>query len=110
MNCPDYPELVFNGDFDQRTADELEWKGWFDAASVRLPNGVEIPLAFRDPVTLAQDLADELASGNACMAELVLIIVPRVTESHMRAAVNQLYEQGFFNRLLSIGQGGLKER
>ena len=103
MSASNEPKLLFTCDFDERTAFDVELKGWFEAAFVRLPNGVEIPLAFRDTARLAQDLEVEVASGRYCIAEPVLIVVPRVTKDYMSAAVRQLFEEGFFHKLIAIG-------
>lgn len=97
------PTLVFACDFDERTAWEVEQKGWFDAAIARLPNGLEVSLSFRDPVRLQQDLEAEVSAGRSCVAEPALIVIPRVTRENMEAAVVELYRDGYFERLGSIG-------
>jgi hypothetical protein len=98
------PTLVFGLDFDEQAAYEVELKGWFEAVSVKLPNGLEIPLSFRDPVRLAQDLEAEIAAGRICVAEPALIVVPKITRENMAAAVDQLYREGFFDRLVSFSR------
>lgn len=98
------PILLFSCDFDEQTAYEAELKGWFDAVAVQLPNGLEIPLSFRDPVRLVQDLEAAIAGGGSCVAEPVLIIVHKITRAHMTAAIGQLYREGFFDRLVAIGR------
>lgn len=97
------PKLVFAVDFDARTAFEAEQKGWFEAVAVQLPNGLEIPVSFRDPVRLAQDLEAEVTAGRCCVAEPALIVVPTITRANMTAAVEQLYREGFFDRLIALG-------
>ena len=98
------PTLVFSCDFDEQTAYEVELKGWFEAVAVQLPNGLEIPLSFLDPTRLAQDLEAEVAGGRSCVAEPALIVVPKITRENMIAAVDQLYREGFFDRLAAIGR------
>lgn len=114
MDTISVPTLVFSCDFDERTANEVELKGWFEAVAVKLPNGLEIPLSFRDPVRLAQDLEDEMAEGRSCVAEPALIVVPKITRANMTAAVDQLYQEGFFDRLVAVGRkqapGGTNQR
>jgi hypothetical protein len=105
MESPKVPTLVFTYDFDERTAYEAELKGWFDAVSARLPNGLVVPLSFRDPVRLGQDLESEVMNGKCCLAEPALIVVPRVTRDYMDAAIAELHVDGYFDRLLAIGQG-----
>ena len=104
------PRLVFSCDFDERTAIEVEHKGWFEQAVVQLPNGIKVPVAFRDPVRLAQDLEVEVTAGRFCFAEPGLIVVPKVTQSYMAGAVKQLFDDGYFDRLTAIGEhkGGIK--
>lgn len=104
MNTSGTPNLVFRCDFDEQTAYQAELKGWFDAVAVQLPNGLEIPLSFRDPVRLAQDLESELAGGRSCVAEPAMIVIPKITRAGMVAAVEQLYREGFFDRLAAFGQ------
>lgn len=98
------PTIIFTCDFDERTAWEAEQKGWFEAIAVRLPCGPEIPLAFRDPVRLAQDLEFDLTQGRFCIAELALIVIPKVTKYYMENAIRQLYADGYFDRLVAIGR------
>jgi hypothetical protein len=103
MNKTNAPTLVFTCEFDEQTAYESELKGWFEAVVVRLPNGLEVPLAFRDPVRLAQDLEAEQSAGRCCIAEPALIVIPKVTKALMTQAVMQLHDEGFFDRLVAIG-------
>lgn len=104
VSTTNMPALVFSCDFDEQTAHEVELKGWFEAVAVRLPNGLEIPLSFRDPVRLAQDLEAEVAVGRSCVAEPGLIVLPKITRANMTAAVDQLYRAGFFDRLVALGR------
>lgn len=106
MNTSANPKLVYKCEFDELTAYDVEYKGWFDAVAVILPDGIEIPMALRDPVRLTQDLEYEVAAGKCCVAEPALIVVPKITEEYMVKAVNQLYREGFFDRLIAIGQAG----
>lgn len=79
-------ELVLPADFHDY-AWEVEAKGVFWDASVRLGN-VEVAVTFYDPVRLTQDLADELAERPAFELRRALV-VPSVTEEHMRAAIDR---------------------
>lgn len=102
MNKLTEPELVFICDFDAQTEFEAEQKGWFGGAAVRLPNDILIPVSFWDPVRLAQDLESEVKSGQFCLAEPCMIIVPAITKMHMVGAVKQLFVDKYFDRLLSL--------
>jgi hypothetical protein len=102
MNERVKPTLLFSCDFDEQTAYEVEMKGWFEAVAARLPDGLEVPLSFRDPVRLSQDLELEVAAGKFCVAEPGLVVVPKVTKANMEQAVLQLYEEGYFDRLGAI--------
>ncbi len=92
--------LLFTENFDERTAFEIEEKGWCGIALVELPGGVRVKLFFYDPVRLAQDLENGLARGAVCIAEPGMIVVPKVTRKYMEKAVNQLFENGYFNKIL----------
>lgn len=104
METKRLPKLVFTCGFDERTASEAELKGWFDAVRVSLPSGLEVPLSFRDPVRLSQDLDAAVSEGRACVAEPGSIVIPKVTRANMEAAVVELYEEGFFEQIASIGR------
>jgi hypothetical protein len=92
--------LLFTEDFDERAAFEIEQKGWCGIALVKLPGGARIKLFFYDPVRLAQDLENGLTRGAVCIAEPCMIVVPRVTREYMEKAVNQLFENGYFNNVI----------
>ena len=91
--------LIMPEDYDERAAFETPSKGWFGGACVRLPDGACLPLFFIDPVRLGQELADDTARGQPFFAERNLIVLNEVTESTMRAAVEELARQGFFQHL-----------
>ena len=101
-----HPVLFFTCDFDERAAWEVEQKGFFEHASVRLPNGVDIQVSFWDPIRLSQDLETDFGRGEICFAELGLIIVPAVTVDNMKAAIAKLSKEGYFERLLTLNSPG----
>jgi hypothetical protein len=94
--------LSFSVDFDERAEWEIEMKGWFEHALVHLPNGRTVQVCFWDPQRLTQDLATDVKSVKSCLAEPAMIIVPKVTIGNMKAAVEELYHNGFFDRLNSV--------
>jgi hypothetical protein len=85
--------------YDERAAFETPLKGWFDGASVRLADGACYAVIFYDPVRLAQTLEDDAREGRPFFAEPNLIVLNEVTEENMRAAVDALARQGFFQHL-----------
>lgn len=103
MSDADIPTLMFPLGWDERAACEMEWKGWVWAA-VRLANGSIIEVSFYDPVRLSQDLASEQESGNVCIADPGLIVVPSVTVQYMREAVRQLQRSGYFERFVPLNE------
>ena len=105
MGGANLPMLVFDYDFDEQTAVEAELKGWFEAVTAKLPNGLEVALSFRDPARLSQDLENRVLAGKSCVAEPTLIVIPKVTRANMEDAVTELYMEGFFDRLVAIGRG-----
>lgn len=100
MQNADGPRLIFKEEFDERTAFEVEQKGWCGIAAVRLPNGTETDVFFYDPVRLAQDLEADSKLGRAFVAERNMIVVPRVTLRFMEMAAVKLFGEGYFDRLL----------
>jgi len=96
------PKLSFACQFDERTALEVEQKGFFEHALVEFPNGVRVPICFWDPARLAQDLETETRLGRVCIGEPGLIVLRKVTLKNMTAAVEELYRRGYFDRLKSL--------
>jgi hypothetical protein len=96
------PSLSFNHDLDERAEMEIENKGWFEQAIVHLPDGKKLQVCFWDPIRLAQDLETDLKSRRACLAEPGMIVIPKITVGNMEAAVKDLYENGYFDRLQSL--------
>jgi hypothetical protein len=94
MNCP---RLCFPDGFDARDAVESEQRGYFGIAVVELPTGLRVRVCFYDPVRLAQDLASVQESGEVCIAEPGLIVIPAVTLEYMQQAVQRLHAKGYFN-------------
>src|SRR5712692_7492320 len=102
MNENDRIMLSFSCDLNEKTQWEIENKGWFEQAIVHLPNGKNLQVNFWDPVRLAQDLETDLKSGRTCLAEPGMIVIPKVTIRNMEAAVKELYETGYFDRLQAL--------
>jgi hypothetical protein len=98
------PILRFTCSFDERTAWEVEQKGWFEGAVAVLPNGLEVTLSFWDPVRLSQEINDGARLGRACFAEPGLVIVPSVTLNHMQGAIKELAETKYFDRLIAFAK------
>jgi hypothetical protein len=96
------PTLTFTCDLDERAEWEIEQKGWFEQALVHLPDGTSVQLHFWDPIRLGQDLETDLRSGKTCLAEPAMVVIPRVTVANMRAAVEKLYQNGYFDRLRAV--------
>jgi len=102
------PTLRFTCDYDERTAWEVEQKGWFECAVAVMPNGLEIALSFWDPVRLSQEITDRARVGRVCFAEPGLVIVPTVTREHMEQAIKELGEAKYFDQLIALAQGDQK--
>src|SRR5579871_744585 len=93
------PQLIFSIDFDDRIAWEVEQKGFVEHVRIELPDKRVATVCFWDPTRLAQDLDNDIKRGQACIGEPGLIVIPRVTVENMKAAVNELYTNGYFERL-----------
>jgi len=94
--------LSFTFELDERAVWEIQQKGWFEHALVHLPDGSNVPVCFWDPVRLSQDLESDLKFGRSCIGEPGMIIIPQVTVENMKAAVEELYRSGYFDRLRSL--------
>lgn len=104
------PTLRFTCDYDERTAWEVEQKGWFEGAVAVMPNGLEIALSFWDLVRLSQEITDGTRLGRTCFAEPGLVIVPSVTREHMEKAIKELAEAKYFDYLIALAQEGRNPR
>jgi hypothetical protein len=102
MHAGDQPKLLFTEVFDERLAFEVEQKGWCSIGIVELPSGTQIKVFFYDPVRLAQDLETDLASGEVCIAEVGMIVIPKITREYMEKAVHRLFKKGFFNNFVPV--------
>jgi len=100
---------MFKEEFDERLAFEVSQKGWCGIAMVELPEGGRVDVFFYSPERLAQDLEMDTKAGHPYIAEPGLIVVPEVTLANMHAAVDQLYEQGFFEHFAHSGRGNGSE-
>jgi len=89
--------LSFNCEMDERAEWEIRQKGYFEHSSVILPNGKTVPIFFWDPIRLSQDLETNLRAGRACLAEPGMIILPEITVTNMKVAMEELFERGYFN-------------
>ena len=84
-------------EWDEATALEVQNKGWYEQAQLRLDDGRLVPLSFWDPVRLSQELAEHFAFGKAFFTERNLIVLPLLTEGAIRHAVEELLAKGFFS-------------
>ena len=91
------PQLCFHVPFDERTAYEVEMRGYWSHSFVKFDDGSCRDVVFYDPVRLAQDLEEETTQGRPFIAEKRLIVLNSVTVEEMQKAVNCLAKEGFFD-------------
>jgi hypothetical protein len=91
------PKLI-GLDWDAETAWEIRNKGWYELAKLQLDDGSLIPLSFRDPIRLGQELQAHFASGKSDFALQNLIILPELNERAMRPAATELSSRGFLRK------------
>ncbi len=89
------PRLSLPQPFGEREAFEAEARGYLSHAVVQLPEG-SVPVVFYDVVRLGQDLEEESKAGLPFIAEPGLIVLESVTRANMEAAVERLFDEGFF--------------
>jgi hypothetical protein len=99
----DAPKLLFPS-YSERDLIEAEMKGHCGPLVVCLPSTKQFEVNFYDPATLAQNLEVGQKSGEVCIGEPGLIIIPSVTVHYMQEAVNQLYREGYFDHLSPLKQ------
>ncbi len=81
-------------------------RGYLAYSSVEIGNGARYPVVFYDPIRLQQDLEVEAGDGRAFIAEPGMIVVPEVTLDRMQAAIERLFQDGFFDSLRSLPDRG----
>ncbi|MGB6192441.1 MAG: hypothetical protein WBF42_08240 [Terracidiphilus sp.] len=89
------PKLI-GLDWDAEEAWEIRSKGWYELAELQLDDGSVVPLSFRDPVRLSQELQAHFASGKQYFSKRNLIILPELTEEAIRQTVADLLFKGVF--------------
>jgi hypothetical protein len=100
MNEPtNEPVLLFPEWYDERAEYETPLKGFFEHAVVQAGGGSRYAVTFFDPVRLQQDLSELVKLGTPYVAEPGLIVLPEVTTDAMRAAVKDLWRNGYFEQL-----------
>ena len=97
------PRLSFTNGFDpQIDGIEAEQRGYCDNVLVELSNGLRYRVVFFDPVRLRQSLKVQQELGKSCVGEPGLIIVPSVTPDNMQRAVEELFDEGYFENLTPL--------
>jgi hypothetical protein len=79
------PKLSFRYDFTEGAAFQVEQRGWTDAV-VKLSTGRRVAVVFYDAVRLSHDLKSVQESGEVCIGEPGMIIIPTVTLNYMERA------------------------
>jgi len=90
------PKLI-GLNWDERTAWEIEQKGWCEQVKLQMDDGTLVALSIYDPTRLRQEVEAEFASGKLFFAERNLIVVPQLTEKSILDAVEKLLSSGFFS-------------
>lgn len=103
-NSEKYPKIIFPDGFDERSEDEMSMRGYLSHTLIELEDGECYPVFFMDPVRLQQELNIDIKTGNPCLAEPGLIILPSVTMENIKAAVSYLWKDGFFTYLKPVDQ------
>lgn len=85
--------------FDDRSEYEMERRGYLSGGEVELADGSRYPVFFYDPVRLAQDVESGTASGDPCLWEPGLVVIPEVTPKRIEAALDRLMADGAFQFL-----------
>lgn len=96
------PTIVHLVDFDEREAFETESRGVYDHAVIEFSSGRKYSVSFYDPIRLSQDLESASRSGQPCLAEVGLIVLPAVTQVNMEKAVKYLAETGYFDKFVPM--------
>src|SRR5436190_22219140 len=98
-----FPKLIL---LDWQDGDDqlIRMKGWFCHNNVLLENGNLYQVSFYDHGRLGQHLRDSTADGKPFFIEEALIVLDEVTVDNMKQAIVEAEKQGFFKRLVPLGQ------
>lgn len=93
--------LFAHGDSERLVQEALD-RGYLSHVLVEIDAERLYPVFFYDPVRLSQELAISTEHGQRFVAETGMIVLPEVTIENMRDAVNALYKEGYFDRLVPV--------
>jgi hypothetical protein len=93
------PELRFVREFSDKDAFEAQARGYLSHVMVEFDGGRIYPIFFYDVVRLQQDLEESVKQGRRFIADAGMIVLEEITPESMKAAVEQLGREGFFDRL-----------
>lgn len=100
-------KLVFANGVSERQVQEALDRGYLSHVLVEIEAQRLYPVFFYDPVRLAQELAMNAKHGEPFVAETGMIVLTEITIENMRDAVNALFKEGFFERLIPIDRDRL---
>jgi hypothetical protein len=99
LMADEHPQLIFGTPFDERAQFEARSKGYLSDVLVKQADGSTYSVVFYDCTRLAQDLEYEVSTGRMCVADLGMIVLPEVTVANMKAAIERLAKEGYFDGL-----------
>ena len=96
-----YPVIHFGEQGNERAISESRSRGYYSEAIVEVDAGIFYSVFFYDPVRIVQDLQTQIdgvkeGGGRPFSAETAMIVIPEVTESNMRSAIQDLFNDGWF--------------
>jgi hypothetical protein len=106
MSNTHYPVVHFRDQFDEYLWWEISQKGWYSGVVAELPGGRFYALTFYDAGRLGQELESEFERGEPCLAEQSLVVVPAISEATIRASVDRLFSQRWFEHLAASASVG----
>lgn len=92
---------------EQQTNDDIadaEARGYLAHVFVESVSGDMFPITFYDPIRLSQDLDEMANQGHPMIAEIGLIVLPKVTRQNMENAARRLVAEGYFSYMRSIAR------
>jgi hypothetical protein len=94
-----YPRLIFSQELTEYNKFEAKSRGYLNFARVQISESHTYEIEFYDLVRFQQDVESDFISGEVCVANQKIVILPEVTLENMERAIRKLSAERYFDSL-----------